>query len=245
MATKQTEQRAAENANIQVEDRPIKRAIALGGGGPAAGLHIGILKALEECAPDIKFDVWSLSCIGAWVGIVYHQCEGPKKADQTHQFFKKYVFRDDESYSRFPINAVFGTNWFGNTWAFWKFVFDLNNYVGVLLPHRMLQAYAETISMSFDPQNRWDIGDINGWILNQVLAPNPFVRLLASMMYLSDVNGLSRINYPDSRFMKRIRFRKLYEEKAPSILHNAFDLDNQELVLFANRPMNSARYKGE
>ena len=49
----------------------VKRAITLGGGGPAAGLHIGVLEALVTA--DIKFDVWALSCIGAWVGIVYNQ----------------------------------------------------------------------------------------------------------------------------------------------------------------------------
>jgi predicted acylesterase/phospholipase RssA len=47
-----------------------KRAIALAGGGPAAGLHIGALAALEEAR--IEFDVFALSCIGAWVGIVYN-----------------------------------------------------------------------------------------------------------------------------------------------------------------------------
>ena len=52
--------------------------------------------------PRYKFDVWSLSCIGAWVGIVYNQFDGPDKAEQTHQFFKDHVFRDDESYERFP-----------------------------------------------------------------------------------------------------------------------------------------------
>ena len=78
----------------------VKRAITLGGGGPAAGLHIGVLEALA--AHDIKFDVWALSCIGAWVGIVYNQFDGPDKAGQTYQFFKDHVFRDDESYERFP-----------------------------------------------------------------------------------------------------------------------------------------------
>ena len=78
----------------------VKRAITLGGGGPAAGLHIGVLEALA--AHNITFDVWTLSCIGAWVGIVYNQFDGPDKAGQTHQFFKDHVFRDDESYERFP-----------------------------------------------------------------------------------------------------------------------------------------------
>jgi hypothetical protein len=77
-------------------------------------------------------------------------------------------------------------------------------------------------------------GDFNAWILNQVLAPNPYVRYLTSLMYLSGVNGLSRINYPDSSFMKSIKFDKLLGHDKPLIFHNAFDLDNRELAFFDN-----------
>ena len=113
--------------------QPAKRAITLGGGGPAAGLHIGVLEALA--AADIKFDVWALSCIGAWVGIVYNQfddetkkVENKDRAELTYQFFKNGVFRDDESYERFPINKVFGPDWRSNTKALNKFVADPENY---------------------------------------------------------------------------------------------------------------------
>ena len=92
-----------------------------------------------------------------------------------------------------------------------------------------------------------DEGDFNGWILNQAMAPNPFVRYLTSMMYLSNVNGLSRINYPDSEFMKGHKFEgagKAREEK-PAIFHNAWNLDKQKLALFSNREMqNTEEYKG-
>src|SRR3954471_19857533 len=102
----------------------VKRAITLGGGGPAAGLHIGVLEALADA--DIKFDVWALSCIGAWVGIVYNQfgdkVENKDRAELTCQFFKDGVFRDDEGYARFPINRVFGPDWRSNMKA-------LNNFV--------------------------------------------------------------------------------------------------------------------
>ncbi len=221
----------------------VRRAITLGGGGPAAGLHIGVLEALQS-NPDIKFDVWSLSCIGAWVGIVYNQFEGPNKAGQTRQFFKDHVFRDDESYERFPINSVFGTDWFGNTEALMKFVFDIQSYRGVWLPHRMMTAFGETMSMLSDPKQKWDRGDINSWILNQAMAPNPFVRHLTSLMYLSGVNGLSKINYPDSSFMKSIKFERLFQPGMPLIFHNAFDLYKQELAFFDNDQMKRKLRKG-
>src|SRR6476660_1816813 len=93
-----------------------------------------------------------------------------------------------------------------------------------------------------------DDGDINRWILNQVLAPNPFVRYLTSMMYLSHVTGLSKINYPNSQFMKSIKFEALKEPGKPVIFHNAWNLDDHKLALFSNRPMiqqaDKKEYKG-
>jgi predicted acylesterase/phospholipase RssA len=61
-------------------EEPMKSAITLGGGGPAAGLHIGVLRALAEGGFTFndESDVWALSCIGAWVGIVYNQFDEKK-----------------------------------------------------------------------------------------------------------------------------------------------------------------------
>ena len=176
--------------------------------------------------------MWALSCIGAWVGIVYNQfdneVENKDRAELTYQFFKNGVFRDDESYERFPINSVFGTDWSSNTKALMKYVSDIENYKAVWQPHTMMNAFAETVSMFSDPKKKLDEGDINGWILNQVMAPNPFVRNMMSMMYLSEVNGLSRINYPKSEFMKRINFERLKKAEKPTIFHNAWNLDKPE-----------------
>ena len=76
------------------------------------------------------------------------------------------------------------------------------------------------------------------------MAPNPFVRYLTSLMFLSSVNGLSKINYPDSSFMKSIKFERLFHEDMPLIFHNAFDLDNDELVFFGNKRMKHKLCKG-
>jgi hypothetical protein len=72
-----------------------------------------------------------LSCIGAWVGIVYNQfdkVEDKDRAEKTYQFFKNGVFRDDESYKRFPINTVFGPDWESIGKALTNFVIDSNTY---------------------------------------------------------------------------------------------------------------------
>ena len=77
--------------------KQVKRAISLAGGGPAAGLHIGVLKELEKQGK--KFDVWALSCIGAWVGIVYNQHDHiEKKVD--HVALRnpvRHVYRQQET----------------------------------------------------------------------------------------------------------------------------------------------------
>jgi predicted acylesterase/phospholipase RssA len=245
-----------------MEEPMVKRAITLGGGGPAAGLHIGVLKALAD--NDIKFDeksdVWALSCIGAWVGIVYNQFSEEKvknrsRPELTYEFFRDNVFRDDAGYERFPINSVFGPDWNANIKAFQDFVADPKSYSDFRWqPYKMMEQIQGTMSAWFNrlprgeqPFKEWREGDINNWILNEVLAPNPFVRYLTSLMYLSSVNGLSRINYPDSEFMKSINFDALKKDGMPHIYHNAWNLDQQKLALFSNRPMKADKkkeYKG-
>jgi predicted acylesterase/phospholipase RssA len=225
-----------------------RRAITLGGGGPAAGLHIGVLDALADA--DITFDVWSLSCIGAWVGIVYNASakqSDKAKVEATYEFFKNGVFRDDESYKRFPINTVFGPDWRSNIDAFNKFVSDPKNYRDFQWqPYKMFDYIQDSLSIVFNqiPQGdkktftKLDEGDLNQWILNQVMAPNPYIRYMTSLMYLSKFNGLSRINYPDSDFMKKIDFERLRHIE-PFIFHNAWNLDKDELSFFANRKTKS------
>jgi len=235
-----------------------EESVTLGGGGPAAGLHIGVLEALATAG--ITFDVWALSCIGAWVGIVYNQFDGEKvrdkdRAEQTYQFFKNGVFRDDESYERFPINTVFGPDWGSIRKALSNSDRDSDNYKDFVWdPYKMMESFQDSMSILFDQLpdrdkerkfKKLDEGDINKWILNQAMAPNPFVRYLTSMMYLSNVTGLSRINYPDSQFMKDINFEELKKPGKPVIFHNAWNLDDQKLALFCNRRMKDSAYVGD
>src|SRR5436190_3150450 len=131
----------------------VKRAITLGGGGPGAGLHIGVLESLA--AHNIEVDVWALSCIGAWVGIVYNQfddkVENKNRAKKTYEFFKNGVFRDDESYRRFPINTVFGPDWRSNIKALNNFVTDRENYKDFVWdPYRMMDVFQDSMKIFFD-----------------------------------------------------------------------------------------------
>jgi predicted acylesterase/phospholipase RssA len=218
----------------------IKRAITLAGGGPAAGLHIGALHKLHEAG--IKFDVWALSCIGAWVGLVYNQCDPGKEVEQTYEFFRDGVFRDDDSYSRFPVNTVFGSDNVANMKAMMEFWIDPQTYKNLWLPDKMMKAAQESIKFMSD-RSLWNEGDFNRFVLNSVLAPNPFVRYWMSLMYLSNLSGLSRIYYPESSFMRAIKFNRLYDQGKPFIFHNAWNITKQKLALFSNQPSFRPRSK--
>src|SRR5262249_46691757 len=54
------------------------------------------------------------------------------------------------------------------------------------------------------------------------------------MMFLSSINGLSKIYYPDSIFLKKIKFDRIDTAK-PYIYHNAYNLTRQEIQLFSNK----------
>jgi predicted acylesterase/phospholipase RssA len=233
---------------------PKKRAICLAGGGPAAGLHIGALKGLQEegITFDHDGDVWALSCIGAWVGIVYNQATKGREIEETTRFFYD-VFRNDQSFKSFPVNTVFTPDWAGNAEAMLDFLIDPRNYRNAFLPREIARSFMHTLSAirrgstlrRRSPRHRneefaeyefkdFSEGDFNRWTLNDVLAVNPTVRFLTAMLYKSKVNGLSRLYYPDSSFLNEIRFDEV-RRRAPFIYYNAWNLSQQELVLFANK----------
>jgi predicted acylesterase/phospholipase RssA len=224
-----------------------KRAIALAGGGPAAGLHIGALAELED--RGIEFDVFALSCIGAWVGIVYNTRSRPKRAadpsraQQTLEFFDSHCFRDDRSYAWFPINRGFATDvqslW--QAWAKFPASPDLD-WNSLVLPLDIYKSFLNSTALFADP-TRWTNQEFNYWLLNDVLAVNPFTRYLTSMIYNSKINGLSKIFYEDSPVLKKVfrgeRGECLYGNDMPEIYHNAWRLPREEepgkMQIFHNR----------
>jgi predicted acylesterase/phospholipase RssA len=208
-----------------------KRAIALGGGGPVAGLHIGVLDYLKT--QNIDFDVWALSCIGAWVGIVYNTRERDA-AKETYKFFDEYVFRDDEGYKVFPVNRVFGPDWQENFAAMARFVADPIHWQMWPSSDQIKKARLEALFALWPKAAQGDFGDLNEWFLN-ALAVNPAARFWTSLMFLSGYNGLSKIYYPGSTFLNSIDFKGL-KDKKPYIYHNAWDLTEQKLKLFYNKP---------
>lgn len=215
----------------------IKRAICLAGGGPAVGLSIGALERLHR-EPDIRFDVWSLACIGAWAGIVWNQAEPGKEVGTTVDFFRG-IFRPDDVYDKFPIAAAFAPDFEGAAENALNFVLDSNSYRNLVIPEAIKQASDEIIAFARNP-GQWSQANLNALILNQVLAVNPASRFLTSLMYKSATKGLSRIFYPDSAFLEQIDFKALYRPGRPALYHNAYNLTDQRLELFSNK---DAKYR--
>jgi predicted acylesterase/phospholipase RssA len=231
---------------IALAGKPKKRAIALAGGGPAAGLHIGALAALEEAG--IEFDVFALSCIGAWVGIVYNtrsrpnRAADPSRAEQTRDFFDTYCFRDDRSYEWFPINRGFATDLQALRKAWTEFPASPDrDWNSLVLPLDIHKSFLNSIALFANPM-RWTDQEFNYWALNDVLAVNPFTRYLISMIYNSEINGLSKIYYTDSHVLKEVfQGERLYDKKdMPQIYHNAWKLPKKNesgtMQIFHNRP---------
>jgi predicted acylesterase/phospholipase RssA len=203
-----------------------KRAIALAGGGPAAGLHIGALAELEDAG--IEFDVFALSCIGAWVGIVYNTRKRPNRAEQTLEFFDKHCFRDDQSYEWFPINRGFATDSQALMQAWAKFPLSPKlDWSSLVLPLDICKSLLNSTALFANPM-RWTDQAFNYWVLNDVLATNPFTRYLISMLFNSEINGLSKIYYKDSPVLKEVfKDQCLYGADMPDIYHNAWRLPRQ------------------
>ena len=167
-----------------------KRAICLGGGGPAVGLHIGALEGLKRGGVDFgnARSVWALSCIGAWAGVIYNQAKKGSEIEETYNFFYD-VFRDDKSFQSFPTNTVFAPDWAGYAEA----MLELSVRAGAITgTHSCRGTFCSptlhTVSFLARRKNwrKFSEGDFNRWTLNHVLAVNPAVRFLTGLVYKSE-----------------------------------------------------------
>ena len=221
--------------------KPIKRAIALAGGGPAVGLSIGSLKRLHE-EPDIRFQVWSLACIGAWLGIVWNQTDPGKEVEQSVEFFKG-IFRPDDVYDKFPIAAAFAPDFAASVRNTMEFVLDPSSYHNLVVPDAIMGAYEDLLRFMTDPR-QWTNSNLNTVILNQILAVNPWSRFMTSMIYKSKTRGLARVYYKDSALLGSIKFDRLSEPGKPVLYHNAYNLTDDRLELFSNKDSKYQKISG-
>jgi len=152
------------------------------------------------------------------------------------------------------VNRAFGPDSLGYIKAWRDFVTNPKSYDKLVLPSHLMDAAFNWFSLFTDPRPLLSEADRNAWWHNNVLAVNPAVRFMMSLMYLSPINGLTKIHYEDSSFLRSMDFDRL-DVVAPHIYHNAWKLpivdDQQNVVqpgsmkLFHNRPheVDSAKYE--
>ena len=218
-------------------DKPAKRrALTLAGGGPAVGIGLGVLQALQKF-PEIKFDVWSLSCVGAWLGCLYHV--SPKRTQEEKLKFVTSLmegfFREDRVYDKFPCPTVFVPDIPEIISAYLCFMIDPTSYANLIVPSEIQKAYQDLLNYYLRP-SRWSYGDFCHLMLNSILAPNPAARFLMSMIYKSDVPGQNKLWFgPSYNLLKAFDTELLEENDVPILYHNAYNVDLQKLQLFSNK----------
>lgn len=211
----------------------VRRAIALAGGGPAVGLSLGTLKRLEE-ESDISFQVTSTACIGAWLAVAYYQAPPGRRLASAEAFFRQ-VFQPEDVYSRFPIPPIFAPNFSKMLDNTMQFILDPKNYENLVVPHKIEESARELFNFICNP-GQWKPAYVNPLILNSVMAANPISRFFTSMIYLSPSTGLAQMFYPDSPMLAKLDFQALSGPDTPHIYHNAYNLTQQRLDLFCNKP---------
>jgi predicted acylesterase/phospholipase RssA len=211
-----------------------KRALTLAGGGPAVGIGLGVLQALEDF-PEITFDVWSLSCVGAWLGCLYHASPDRTKKLAYVKGLMEGFFRPDDIYDKFPCPTVFLPDFPEMISAYMRFMIDPQSYTNLVVPSAIMEGYQKILEYCLDAR-KWTYGDFCNLILNAILAPNPGARFLMSMIYKSDMPGMNKLWFgPDYSVLKDFDMNLLQMNDVPTLYHNAYDVDMHKLELFSNR----------
>lgn len=222
------------SAQPNVEWRGKKRALTLAGGGPAVGIGLGVLAALEQF-PELKFDVWSLSCVGAWLGCLYQVSPDRAKKLQYVTGLLEGFFRDDKEYDKFPCPTVFIPDIPEMIAAYTKFMIDPRSYTNLVVPGAIQKGYQDILNYYLRP-SQWSYGDFCHLMLNAMIAPNPAARFLMSMIYKSEIPGQNKLWFgPTYNLLKAFDMKLLERDDVPTLYHNAFNVDAQKLQLFSNK----------
>lgn len=215
----------------------------MAGGGPAVGIGLGVLKALQEF-PEIEFDVWSLSCVGAWLGCLYHA--SPKRTpEDKFEYVKSLMerfFRPDDVYDKFPCPTIFLPDIPEIISAYLGFMIDPHSYSKLIVPNEIWKGYEEVLKYYRCPGRR-SHGDFCDLMLNSILAPNPAARFVMSMIYKSHIPGMNKLWFgPDYHLLKDIDMNLLEEKDVPTLYHNAYKFGPKDTVghlqLFSNKDHN-------
>ena len=210
------------------ENKKIKRAIALSGGGPVAGIEIGALKAFEE--NGIDFDIYSCACVGSWVGCLYNSL--PRDNDRikkVERFFRDEIFIPDDIYESFPIDyKVFRMDFLHDYYKMVEKLFNFDTYKYLVLPQRIFEYGCRL--MTHPPKGM----DEYFYNISEGMALNPFVRLVAQLQYKIEKSGIAGL-ISSSNFVDKFIDFELLNKTDKIIYLNAYDLSERKLKIFINR----------
>lgn len=212
--------------------KPVKRAIALSGGGPPVGLQVGALKALDE--HDIDFSVFTTDCIGSWTACIHNSQPKEKRYDKMKEFYDA-CFVPDDVFDGFsvPVN-IFITDYFEDAQRYWEKLMDLSTYEGLWLPRAINEYMMHYLNPANFPKSSvdWSLMITKGMTLN------PFARLMFKLYYQNRKTGRAWLLGPGdhgSEFVGQyIDFNKLMQIDNMIYL-NTFNLARREINLFVNR----------
>ena len=209
------------------------RALTIAGGGPAVGVGLGVLQALESF-PRLKFKVWSLSCVGAWLGCLYHASPDADRLGHVTRLMESF-FREDSVYDGFPCPTIFVPDIPEMISAYLRFMVDPRSYANLVVPTAIVKAYQDLHDYYLKP-SAWNYGDFCRLVFNAMLAPNPAARFLTSMIYKSEIPGLNKLWFgEDDGFLRALDMSLLARPEVPILYHNAYNLDRHRLQLFSNK----------
>jgi predicted acylesterase/phospholipase RssA len=209
----------------------VKRAIVLGGGGPAVGLALGALRKLE--AASIDFDVITGASVGSWLATVWALAPQGGRYNAAHEFFRR-VFRPAEHYDRFPVPPMFVPDWGALAKGMMSHATDPDSYRNLVVPG-MVQEAAGAMSRFAGNPSEWTYDQACNIAFNHMIAPNPLVRFWTSAMYRAPITGLSRMHMDESDSVTTLDVARLYDEDMPALYHSAFNLKTNQLEMFSNR----------
>lgn len=240
----------AAHAHLLGASRKPHRAVAFGGGGPAVGISVGFLKALQDFNDQkeqagqpqrrIDFDVWVAGCVGGWLTCLYHLAG--KDATRVEAQMKAF-FRDDRMYEHFPAPMTFTPDIPEQIVAGLNFLVDpryRDPAMPIHLAQSIAQCYQEMVQL-FLTRGRWSYGDFCYLMLNAVMAPNPAARLLMSLLYKTPITGLNKLWFGPGRsgLLDQFDLEKLREPGVPPIYINSYNLERKRSDLYCNHPAQS------
>lgn len=230
---------------LQSAPRVPHRALALGGGGPAVGISIGFLRALDVWNQQmddkpanhhrkIDFPVWVAGCVGAWLSCLYHLGQGHNKGHQVGEVMRKF-FRPEAEYDLFPCPTTFTPDLPELLASSLKFMLDPASYKNLVVPQSIIRAHHDLFDFYLRP-SRWNPGDFANLMLNSVFAPNPASRLIMGLQYKAPLTGLNKLWFgPEYSVLQQYELSRLSELKT-QLYFNSYNLSQHQQDIYSNHP---------